>query len=89
MVHGVFSVFQPFILQLHKNSLKEFTRGLFAQVREQSPLVLGLLLSLLQCELLAPYVHNVDAIYATFLKYFPSRISVPVLHAHVFVLVIS
>ena len=24
-----------------------------------------------QCELLAPYVHNVDAIYATFLKYPP------------------
>ena len=69
MMYGVFSVFQPFILQLHKNSLKEFTRGLFAQVREPSPLVLGLLLSLLQCELLAPFVHNVDAIYATFLRF--------------------
>lgn len=43
--------------QLHKNSLKEFTRGLFAQ-----------------CDLLAPYVHNVDAIYSTFLNY---KLTVP------------
>lgn len=43
--------------QLYKNSLKEFTRGLFAQ-----------------CELLAPFVHNVDAIYATFLSY---KLTVP------------
>lgn len=43
--------------QLHKNSLKDFTRGIFAQ-----------------CELLAPYVHNVDAIYNTFLSY---KLTVP------------
>ncbi len=78
-MHGVFTAFQPFILQLHKNSLKEFTRGMFAQVRERSPFVLGLLLSLLQCELLAPFVHNVDAIYATFLRFgaFMSRVLDP------------
>jgi len=78
-MHGVFTAFQPFILQLHKNSLKEFTRGLFAQVHVQSPLVLGLLLLLLQCELLAPFVHNVDAIYATFLRFgaFISRVLDP------------
>jgi hypothetical protein len=37
-----------------------------------------------QCDLLAPYVHNVDAIYSTFLKYFPPTYFAPAFSAHVF-----
>jgi hypothetical protein len=60
-----------FPLQLHKNSLKDFTRALFSQVRGR--LFTLIFLRYCQCELLAPYAPNVDAIYAAFLRFAPLR----------------